>query len=253
MESVSRNVILDLLPVYLAGEASAETRELVEAFARHDAEIARLIQTGDLESSELRNISAPQEIEIKAVNKMRKSIRRQILSVAIGVAALLMIPLIAMQFTSEVQWTPFDFFAMGFLLTTAGLTYVFISRLRDSSAYRVGVAVAVITGFVLVWGNLAVGLIGSEDNPANQLYFGVLLLGVIVAAIGKFRPRGMMRALLATAIAQFLVPVLAIMIWKPHFTVDQVPGVIGVFILNSMFAFLFVVSALFFRRSSQTE
>jgi anti-sigma factor RsiW len=40
MNSVSKNVIRDLLPIYLSGEASAETKNLVESFLTTDKELA---------------------------------------------------------------------------------------------------------------------------------------------------------------------------------------------------------------------
>jgi anti-sigma factor RsiW len=41
---VTREVVEDLLPAYLAGEASTDTRTLVEEFARQDAEFARALE-----------------------------------------------------------------------------------------------------------------------------------------------------------------------------------------------------------------
>jgi hypothetical protein len=42
--NVTREVIRDLWPVYAAGEASPDTRALVEAFLRQDPEFARTLQ-----------------------------------------------------------------------------------------------------------------------------------------------------------------------------------------------------------------
>ena len=39
--------------------------------------------------------------------------------------------------------------------------------MTGNSAYRAAVGVAIAAAFILVWMNLAVGIIGSEDNPAN--------------------------------------------------------------------------------------
>lgn len=50
--------------------------------------------------------------------------------------------------------------------------------------------------------NLAVGIIGSEEHPANLVFGGVLAVGVIGAVMGRFRPTTMGRALIATALAQ---------------------------------------------------
>ena len=252
METVSRNVILDLLPAYLAGEASAESRALVEEFARHDPQIARLIRTGTLEpTATTPNVSPPDDLEVKALKRVRRSIRRQMLYVALGTASILMIPLVAMQFTNEVNWKMGDFIVMGFLLFGTGLTYVLISRISDSTAYRIAVGIAVVAGLMLIWVNLAVGVIGSEDNPANLLYAMVIVIGITGAGIARFRPRGMARALFATALAQALVPVIALIVWRP--SLDEAPGIVGVFILNGFFVGLFVVSGLLFRRASASD
>jgi hypothetical protein len=193
----------------------------------------------------------PQDLDVKTVNPVRCSIRRQLLYVALGTAALLLIPLIAMQFTEEVDWTPFDFFAMGVLLFGTGLTYVLLTRTSGQTSYRLAVGVAVGAGLILTWMNLAVGLIGNENNPANQLYGGVFIVALIGSALARLRPNGMARALLATALAQFLVPIIALIIWRP--SLDNVSGIAGIFILNGFFAALFFVSALLFRRAGESN
>jgi hypothetical protein len=164
------------------------------------------------------------------------------------VALILMVPLVAMQFTDEVIWTLFDFVFMGALLFGTGLAYELVARKAGTIAYRVAVGLALAAAFLLVWINGAVGIIGSEDNPANLLYGGVLAIGFIGAIVARFHPHGMARALFATALAQALVPVIAFIIWKPSFA--EAPGILGVFVLNAFFAMLFVGSALLFRRAS---
>lgn len=177
---------------------------------------------------------------------------KNIIRIALATAFILLIPLLAMQFTDEVAWSLGDFIVMGVLLFGTGLAYVLITRMSDSIAYRVAVGIAVAAGLILIWLNLAVGIIGSEDHPANVLYLGVLVVGFIGAAIARLKPRRMARALFATALAQALVPVIALIIWKPVITVEEPPGVVGVFILNAFFVALFVSSALLFQRASAT-
>lgn len=130
--------------------------------------------------------------------------RRNRWSMAIwgGAACLLLIPLAAMQFTSEVNWSGSDFVVMGVLLAIVCGSYELATRLSDSTAYRAGAGVAVVTGFLTIWVNLAVGMLGDEGNPANLLFGGVLLVGVIGALIARFRPQGMAHAMYATALAQ---------------------------------------------------
>jgi len=171
---------------------------------------------------------------------------RNIVRIAIATVLLLLIPLIAMQFTDDVTWGPGDFAIAAILLFGAGLTFELVSRKGGTIAYRAAVGVAVGTALVLVWANLAVGIIGSEGNPANLLYFGVLAIGLIGAAIARLQPRGMSHALFATAIAQLLVPMVALIIWRPE--VGRV-GLVGVLGINFAFALLFGVSALLFRHA----
>lgn len=52
---------------------------------------------------------------------------KHLMSIGIGTALILAIPLIAMQFTDEVNWDMRDFIIVGLLLAGAGLIYEFIS------------------------------------------------------------------------------------------------------------------------------
>jgi hypothetical protein len=172
---------------------------------------------------------------------------KRIAGILLGPTLVLLIPLIAMQFTEEVNWDETDFLAAWLLMVGAAAAYSFATSRTGDVAYRAAVGLAVMTAFILIWINLAVGLIGSEDNPANLLYVGVLAVGLFGAIFAKLQPRGMFRVLLATALAQTLVPVVAFIIWQPAFTF----GVVKVFILNACFAFLFVGAALLFRHAAQ--
>ena len=125
-------------------------------------------------------------------------------------ALILLLPLLAMQLTDEVRWDLADFVVAGVVLFGARLTYELAARTMANIAYRAAVGVAVSAALILVWVNLAVGLIGTEDNPANLMYIGVLAIGIIGAIIARFRPQGMARTLVATALAQTLVAVIAL-------------------------------------------
>ena len=120
-------------------------------------------------------------------------------------AILLLLPLVAMQFTDQVNWTVGDFAFAGALLLGTGFAYELTVRKTADAAYRAAVGVALGTALILVWAMGAVGILGSEDNPANLMYLGVLAVGIIGALLARFRPGGMTRALLATALAQALV------------------------------------------------
>ena len=181
----------------------------------------------------------------------RRRRKKNIIRIALATAFILLLPLLAMQVTDEVAWDLADFVVAGALLFGTGLMYELIAGKAGNTAYRLGVGVALTAALILVWLNLAVGLIGSEDNPANLLYIGVLAVGFIGALIARLRPRAMARALFATALAQALVPVIALSIWKPSVASGEaLLGVLGVLGVNALFVALFVASALLFRRAS---
>ncbi|MFN3353936.1 MAG: hypothetical protein ACK4Z5_10040 [Brevundimonas sp.] len=119
-----------------------------------------------------------------------------------GAGVAWLIPLAAKLLT-DLPWTTFDFIAWGvMLLVAAGVCEVGL-RLSGSLAYRAGFVVAAGTSFLITWSNLAVGIIGNENNPLNQIFFGVIAVGIVGSFLARFRPKGMALAMLATAIAQF--------------------------------------------------
>jgi hypothetical protein len=73
----------------------------------------------------------------------------------------LLLPLLAMQFTDEVNWNLTDFIVAGVLLFGAGLTYEVLARKGDTVAYRVAVGIAVAAALLLIWMELAVGIFGT--------------------------------------------------------------------------------------------
>ncbi len=182
---------------------------------------------------------------------------KSIVRIALVTGCILLVPLLGNLFMGW-NWPSFAFPFWGAILFGTGLTYELIARKGGTIAYRVAVGIACATGFVLVFINAAAGIIG--DGPVNLMYLGVLAVGFVGALIARFQPRGMALALFATAVAQMLVPVIALVIWKagwqdllmdpnsPHPPFH--PGIAPVFGLNAVFAMLWVVSALLFRRAS---
>lgn len=81
-----------------------------------------------------------------------------ILLAALG---LLLIPLIAMQFTSEVAWSVFDFIVMGILLVAVGSMLEIILRRVKGTNNRIAFIVILLLVFLLVWAELAVGVFGT--------------------------------------------------------------------------------------------
>ena len=78
-----------------------------------------------------------------------------------GITGILLLPLLAMQFTHEVDWTLFDFLVAGALLFGACLAFELLARRFTTRTHRVigGIAIAAI--LLLVWAELAVGVFGT--------------------------------------------------------------------------------------------
>lgn len=164
-------------------------------------------------------------------------------------ALLLLLPWLAMQFTSEVAWTLADFVVAGALLGGTGLLYEGALRQTGNVPYRAAAGLALAGVLLLVWINLAVGIIGAEDHPANLLYAGVLAVGFIGSLVARLRPLGMARTLLAMALAQVLVGLVAVL------ALPALPesGPVEIGMLTAFFAALFGASAWLFYRAAREQ
>lgn len=74
-------------------------------------------------------------------------------------AFLLLLPAVAMQITGEVNWGPEDFFAAAVLLGGAGVGIELAVRLLRSPRWRLLAIVGVVALALLVWAELAVGIL----------------------------------------------------------------------------------------------
>lgn len=159
-----------------------------------------------------------------------------------GAAFLLLLPLVAMQFAEDVKWTLVDFVTMGAMLGLVCGAYELAVRVARSNTYVVAAGVAAATAFLITWINLAVGIIGNENNPANQMFFGVLAIGFIAVTFARLKPLGMARAMEATAIAQAVTLVITLAIGEGY-----------IFVLIGFFVAMWLISAQLFRKAARQE
>ena len=157
-----------------------------------------------------------------------------------GAAALMAAPLPLAVPLSELTSDPGPTVFLLLLLGGVALAWELGLRARGRADYAAGAAIAVAAGLLGLWINLAVGIIGSEDNPANLIYAGVLAVAVGGALLARFRPAGMAAAMGAAAAAQLLAFAVAL-IGGLGFT-----GPITVF-----FCALWLISAASFRRAAR--
>ena len=114
MENLTRDVIVDLWPLYAAGEASEDTRRLVEAFLRDDPEFARkLRQTTDVPLAGLDLPSLAPDHELKTLARVKRRLA--------GPIWLLQLALVftGLAFGRIVSDTSFDVSPRAFIATAA--------------------------------------------------------------------------------------------------------------------------------------
>lgn len=172
----------------------------------------------------------------------------------LAISALLLVPFFAMKFTTEVNWTASDFILAGVMLYGTALLFECVMRFGRTGTYRAAAGLALVTCLMIVWANGAVGIIGSEDNPINLLFFIVLAIGFLGTIIARLRPIPMSRVVFTMALVHALLTFIGILLWQPELdTVEGAVGVLRTCVASGMFAVLFVGSALLFRQAGAQD
>jgi hypothetical protein len=155
-----------------------------------------------------------------------------------GAAALILLPLLAIKAVDASAWQIGDLPFALIMVAAVGIAFEFALRIPPGWTRRAGTAAAIATALLLVWGNLAVGFAGSEDNRINIIFFAAPAVALIGSAIARFRPAGTALALAAAAATQIAGGVIALS--AGHFTIP----------LTVSFTGFWLASALLFRRSA---
>ena len=181
---------------------------------------------------------------------MEKQVKfyQSIPAVVLGTGLLLIVPLVAMQFTDEVDWSVSDFIIAGALLFGTGVLFVLVLRAPENIIYKSGMGLAIGATFLMIWADLAVGLIGSGPNPGNLMYIGVLAVLIIGIYLSHFKPAGLERAMFASALSLVLLTLIALLANRNNYPQSSVIEIIGV---NLFFATPYIVSGLLFRYVAQ--
>lgn len=170
------------------------------------------------------------------------------------VVLLLVLPWLAMHVnpvqdpaTHEgVNWTVGDFVVAGVLLGGTGLLIELAVKFSKNLAYRLGFVMAIITSLLLIWINLAVGIIGNENNPANGMYLIVLGIAPVGGLFVRWRASGLRNVLVITAGAQIIVGVVSLLAGlTEHFP--------SALFLNSAFAILWLIAAGLFHNAIEAH
>jgi hypothetical protein len=86
---------------------------------------------------------------------------KRLLGILLIVGTLLLIPLVAMQFSSEVNWKLADFAIAAVLLFGTGLVIDLVIRKVANSEKRIALIIGVVIILLLIWAELAVGIFGT--------------------------------------------------------------------------------------------
>jgi hypothetical protein len=117
-------------------------------------------------------------------------------------------------------------------------------RASGSRAYRAGVAVALVTSFLIVWTTIV------RDDGTGIGYFMVIMAAGVGGFSAWFRPAGMARSMLGVAIMQAL---LGALIATAPSTASLPGGSFKVLLFSGFFTALWLISAIFFRAAAQED
>lgn len=137
---------------------------------------------------------------------------------------------------------------IGLLIVVTAIVLLIV-RMRRNSAYRFAVACAFLGAFLVLWVNLAVGIIGEPENLANLMYVGVLAVGLVGSIIARFQTIRMSRVMFITALTQTLVA--AITLFAGLGFPPTPPE--SLMILNGILIALWVGSALLFQKAARAQ
>lgn len=148
------------------------------------------------------------------------------------------------------HWDLLDFLVFGGMIAALAIIILVARRASRNRTYRFAAALAAIGGFLVAWVNGAVGIIGSEENDANLMFFGVLAMAVVGALLARLRAAGMARALYATAAAQVLVAMIALALGLGESSPVWPQGLL---LMTAVFTGIWLASAWLFGKAARRE
>lgn len=158
--TVTGNVVKDLLPVYLAGEASPDTVALVEEYLARNPELRGLVD--DVVQPAVHDVPAPADLELRALTKTRRLLSRK--NWLLGAAVF------------------FTMLPFSFLVRDEGITFVLYrdAPLQAMMAFVVGLAAWV--GLLLTLRRL--NHTGLRAPRSLGVRLGWALAGCLIGAVG---------------------------------------------------------------------
>ncbi|HMQ08472.1 MAG TPA: hypothetical protein PKC30_14320 [Saprospiraceae bacterium] len=176
--------------------------------------------------------------------KSKSQFIKSTISIGLVTGLILLIPFVAMQFNSEVQWSPFDFMIAGLLIFGTGLLLLWGMRHGNLLLYRIAIGFSILSVLFMIWANLSIGLVGSGPNIANVLYVLTWIIFISGTFYFQFNPKGMAFTMFASSFSVCIIAGIALMAGIQHSPVSSVSEIIGV---NGLFAGLLLISGFLYR------
>jgi len=131
------------------------------------------------------------------------------------------------------------------------IVFVLINKFNPGNIfYKLAVAWALLTGFLLFWVNLAGGIMGSEDNDANVMFVVVIMIGLIASTWVKFQTLEMSYVMLTLAVSHVFIVAIELIF---QFGVEGPIWPFDVIGASCIFVVLWFCSALLFRKAAQVQ
>jgi len=172
---------------------------------------------------------------------------KSIVRPALVTVGFMLFPLCGALLIDDWHWGWRGFAVVGAVVFGAALAFELAIRGTSNKSYRFAMGLALATTLVLSWMNFVLAV---DVSLGNFMYLGVVVVGLIGVAIARLRPHGMALALAGMTIAQILVPVIGLVVWKTGIAPEAAVPVIR---LNAVFIVLFAISAFLFRRAARTD
>lgn len=170
-------------------------------------------------------------------NEMGRTVTR----VAAGSLGVLMVPLVASMLIPDWHWGVGGFVFAYVLFFLTGMAYALIARRMGGWAYKAGVGLALAAGFGLGWSNMV--HVADSENPANLVYFGVLVVGLAGAWLARLKAPGLAWTLFAMAGVLGVIAVLLPSGAPPEMARRMAVG-------HGVLVVLFAAAGLLFRRAT---
>jgi len=144
------------------------------------------------------------------------------------------------------NWDALDYLVALALLGGSAGAYWIATRSARSLWHHTAVIIAAGGALLMLWMQLAVGLVGDGDHPINHAMGLVLVVSAIGALLSRFRASGMRTTLLVAAGTQMVLGALGFILLPAMYFSD-------IFLVTAFFSGLWTASAFLFHLACLKE